>query len=86
MSDKVKVSPTPIQRNAFDVATELTMRYFEHQNPKSPEEMGEVFAKFYATAFVCSSKSSSELAPLVDEKIADRFGKDAPFNSSDYNY
>ena len=55
MSDKIEVSPTPIQRNALDVATELTKLYYERFSAESKEEIAEVFLLYYSTVKAASN-------------------------------
>lgn len=51
MADSVSVDPTPIQRNQYDVAVDLTKLYYERSNIRpSVEEIQETYAKFYAVA------------------------------------
>lgn len=53
MADNINVSPTPIQRNAEDVAIELTQLYYEKGDYSASitiEEIQETYSKFYATA------------------------------------
>lgn len=50
MSEKVEVSPTPIQRNHYDVAVELTQLYYKLSPNADPEMIDAVYARFYATA------------------------------------
>ena len=49
MADKVKVMPTPIQRNELDVATELTQLYFRDRNG-TVEEIQSAFLSFAVAA------------------------------------
>jgi hypothetical protein len=48
MSEKIEIKPTPIQRNAYDVAVDLTKIYYESFTPRSVEEIQDTFMKFYA--------------------------------------
>ena len=49
MAETIRVEPTPIQRNLFDVAVELTQLYFETKRPDSVTEIQEVYTEFYST-------------------------------------
>lgn len=69
MADELKTSPTPIQRNTFDVATELTMRYFQTNKPTSVEDMQDVFSKFFALAEVLQGTDRSKLANLIPDEV-----------------
>jgi hypothetical protein len=52
MSEDVKVSPTPIQRNLNDVAIELTKIYVnESVGLKDPEELFPLYKKAFKTAY-----------------------------------
>ncbi|MGC4376199.1 hypothetical protein WD019_04560 [Fictibacillus sp. Mic-4] len=71
MSDiNVQTTPTPIQRNAFDVAIELTElhRSKKGMNFKA-EDIEETFAKYYALVRVLESSSYDRLQELVSEDI-----------------
>ena len=50
MSETIKVEPTPIQRNLFDVAVELTKLYYENKPVGKVEEMKEVYLELYNMA------------------------------------
>lgn len=49
MEEDMKLKSTPIQRNEYDVAIELTNLYFSYRTD-SPEveEIQQVYARFYA--------------------------------------
>jgi hypothetical protein len=49
MAEEIKVSPTPIQRNLLDVATELTKLYYETHTPSDVEEVKNTYSEFYKT-------------------------------------
>lgn len=80
MADKLNVSPTPIQRNRLDVATELTHLYFGDRTSQSINEISEVFAKFYAIVQITDSKSNSELQSLVDPELLAKFSKSRDYD------
>ncbi|MHB8062140.1 MAG: hypothetical protein ACYDG2_05805 [Ruminiclostridium sp.] len=61
MADDIKINPNPIQRNAFDVAVELTELYRSYHRFESVQDLQETFTKFYATAYVCKSCSAEKL-------------------------
>ncbi|WGG47669.1 hypothetical protein [Rossellomorea sp. DA94] len=73
MADTVKVKPTPIQRNEFDVAMEL-FNYHINNYPTTEEEVETVFAKYYSLAKYLSNNSGSKLESLVDEDIVSKVG------------
>lgn len=50
MADDIRVSPTPIQRNIQDVATDLTQLIYTKWAPESVEEVQETYAKMFAIA------------------------------------
>lgn len=68
IANDIKVSPTPIQRNALDVAMELTKMYVE-RTPVDAEELDSVFARFYAVANTLQNKSSSHLSVLIPAEL-----------------
>lgn len=70
-----KISPTPIQRNRLDVATELTQLYFESRSSATVNEISEVFAKLYAIVQITETKNNSELQSLVDPELLAKFSK-----------
>lgn len=69
MSEDLMVNPTVVQRNKFDVATELTKLYYTEYDIEDAEEMQTLFAKFYAVAQFLESREESELQALVPEEM-----------------
>lgn len=69
MSEDLMVNPTVVQRNKFDVATELTKLYYTEYDIEDVEEMQTLFAKFYAIAQFLESRKESELQALVPEEM-----------------
>jgi hypothetical protein len=69
MPEDIKVKPTPIQRNTLDVATELTQLYFSRYNPDTPEEIQEVFLKFYAVAEAADNINYRYLKAYLPKEI-----------------
>lgn len=65
MADKVDVNPTPIQRNAFDVAMELTNLYMQNSRNANIEEVDKVFARFYATAKLLQHSNGDTLRKQI---------------------
>lgn len=62
-----KIEYRTVQRNEFDVAMELTERYFVFDNePTTIEHIQDIFSKFYAMAKGLSQMSPSDLSKLVD--------------------
>ena len=81
MADNIKVSPTPIQRNPLDVATELTQLYFSDCNTRTVDDICEVFLKFYAVAdaarcinFKCFKEYlPEEINKIIEQHYSKRF-------------
>lgn len=69
MSEEIKVKPTPIQRNAFDVAMELTEIYIQRIGIDSEEEIEERFMKYYSIASICGSTHPSKLLDFVPDDL-----------------
>jgi len=69
MSEKMSVSPTPIQRNALDVATELTKMYFDRVGFDSKEEIAEAFLTFYSTAHAAKNTHYSRLTEYMPDSL-----------------
>lgn len=69
MSEEIKVKPTPIQRNAFDVAMELTQIYIQRIGIDSAEDIEERFMKYYSIACVCSNTNPSRLLDFVPDDL-----------------
>lgn len=69
MSEDLTVNPTVVQRNKFDVATELTKLYYTEYDIEDAEDMQTLFAKFYAIAQFLESRKESELQALVPEEM-----------------
>ena len=69
MSDDIKIAPTPIQRNCFDVAVELTQLYCKSAriDEKARARIAETFSVFYATAKLC--EYSSNLTELLPDNL-----------------
>jgi hypothetical protein len=75
MSDTVRVSPTPIQRNKFDVAVELTQLHFEQNINTTSNDIEGLFAKYYALAEYCEKVHLSKLQKLVPADIVSKVGE-----------
>lgn len=69
LSNDIKVSPTPIQRNAFDVAVELTKMNFKTRDTTNPDEIAEVFVKFLAAAILFKGTDYNTLRDLLPDKL-----------------
>ncbi|WP_297422120.1 hypothetical protein [Clostridium sp.] len=79
MADNINVNaePTPIQRNAEDVAIELTQLYYEKGDYTAPitiEKIQETYSKFYATARVMKeygrkAQTFTKLEEMLPEKL-----------------
>lgn len=69
MADEIKVSPTPIQRNAHDVAIELLHIYLQGQfasdKPMDIDYLRETYLKLYATARVAEYTKIGDLKKYV---------------------
>jgi len=61
MPDNIEISPTPIQRNLLDVATELTQLYYSAHSKGDIEEIQRTFYKFYAIAAKARSIDSATI-------------------------
>ena len=71
MADEIKVKPTPIQRNPLDVATELTLFYYEKTGVDSVEELQETFIKFHAVATAVDKLSPKYCSQYLPKDLAD---------------
>lgn len=69
MSNDIKVDPTPIQRNALDVAMELTELSLKVKRPESHEELKTIFAEYYALAKVLNSVNFMELEKYLSDDM-----------------
>lgn len=69
MADDIKVSPTPIQRNPLDVATELTLRYYETYNVESKEDVQDTFLRFYVMAETASKTNYRKFIDYLPENV-----------------
>lgn len=75
MSDHIDVSPTPIQRNLNDVATELTVQYYKIHPDMKPEEIQEVYAQFYAVAILMKATNYVNLKDFMSDKLKEMIDK-----------
>lgn len=66
MADNIRVSPTPIQRNSADVATDLVQL---HTRLKATDvnEIGDLYKKYYAIAETLRKKGPNDLAKLLPD-------------------
>lgn len=72
MADNIKVKPTPIQRNRFDVATELTQLYFEKFGVENEDHIKRVFTEYYSLAVqleITAFNDASKLKEFLPEDI-----------------
>ncbi|MFC0559664.1 hypothetical protein [Halalkalibacter alkalisediminis] len=74
MAEQIKVNPTPIQRNSFDVAIEL-MNYHLSRKRTEVEELEGLFAKYYALATYCESSSVTDLQNLLSDELIEKIGR-----------
>jgi hypothetical protein len=68
MSDNVTVSPTPIQRNAQDVAMEL-FQYHANCFGVPEEDIQDTYAQYYALAKYLQSKNPNKFTSLLDPEV-----------------
>jgi hypothetical protein len=74
MAENITVKPTPIQRNAFDVAIEL-LKMHEQRAAIEVDDLEKTFARYYAIANVCERTSAKELLSLIDEELKNKIFK-----------
>jgi hypothetical protein len=74
MADNVTVSPTPIQRNANDVAIEL-FKFHSRSFGVAENEIEQTYAKYYALAKYLQTKNGSNLTALIDQDILNKISK-----------
>jgi hypothetical protein len=72
MADTVKVEPTPIQRNRFDVAVELTTMHYNYD--RDPSKIEELFAKYYALARYLERSDIPTLQNLINKELLSKLG------------
>ncbi len=74
MSENIKVEtlPTPIQRNKYDVAMELTNLHYKMGGfrEKGYQAIQQTFAEYYALASVCENANHEQLESLVKEDLS----------------
>lgn len=68
LSETIDVNPTPIQRNANDVAIELTQLYVKKFQTE-PENLEDIYARFFAISRTLSSKRPERLSNLIPEDL-----------------
>lgn len=68
MSENIKVSPTPIQRNSADVAMEL-LKIHLNNAVFNVDDIGELYAKYFAIAKTLEYKSYDLLEEFIPEEI-----------------
>ena len=69
MADDTKVSPTPIQRNEFDVAMELLRLYSKTNMVRTGEEIEKAFMRFYSIAKSLNSMQFTSLVRYLPEDM-----------------
>jgi len=74
MSDNIKVSPTPIQRNSADVAMELLNIHLQNVHFQATD-IGGIYAQYFALAKTLEYKSPSDLKEFIPEEIAAKLVK-----------
>lgn len=70
VAEDIKVKPTPIQRNKYDVAVELTNLYYSAAPISSVDEIANTFLQFFATAEGAEFIYTKELLEFMPEKLA----------------
>lgn len=70
MADNINVSPTPIQRNSLDVATELTELYYSSNSVGDIQEIQETFLKFYAIADMARRTHHTSFKDFLPENVS----------------
>ncbi|CAF1719554.1 hypothetical protein [Bacillus subtilis] len=65
----VSTKPSPIQRNQYDVAVELTQLHVEKYGVSNPNDIADAYAKYYALAFILHRDRGSQLVTLLPEEI-----------------
>lgn len=69
MSDNITLTPTPIQRNEFDVAIELAMYVARAQRLGKEEDVSDVFVRFYSLAKVLGATEPAKLIKYLPEEL-----------------
>ena len=74
MSENVKTSPNPIQRNFRDVAFELSKLYLDRQNVIDLEKIQSTYIKMYAAVVAADVKSTGRqpnevIKELIPEEL-----------------
>jgi len=69
MEEKMVVKHIPVQRNAMDVAVELTQLYFSFHIKAKEEDIKEKYMEFYSIAKALEYINPKDLKELVPEKI-----------------
>ncbi|GAA4827889.1 hypothetical protein GCM10023310_00700 [Paenibacillus vulneris] len=69
MADKINVEPTPIQRNAFDVAMELTSLYWRNKQEADIEKLDSIFARFYSMARLLEYSNGDTLRKHLSNEL-----------------
>ena len=75
MSENIKVSPTPLQRNAQDVAVELLnchIKLYNIDNTKEGE-LARLYSMYYATAKTLEKTQHSNLSDFLPEEVKEKF-------------
>lgn len=65
--------PVSTQRNAFDVAMELTDLYSTYHRFGSVKDIQEIFTEFYAIASVCQNCGPDKLVEYVPDKLKELY-------------
>jgi hypothetical protein len=81
MTENIKVDPTPIQRNKFDVTLELLDLHLRRSSVNA-DQLQELFAKYYALATYCENMSPENLQALLSEELLEKVGRFEAYNVS----
>lgn len=57
------------QRNALDVATELTIAYIQSTGQGQPENIQRIFLGFHATAVIAECRSPKDYKDLLPDML-----------------
>lgn len=69
MKEEIKIKPTPIQRNEFDVAMELMSMYLHtYDKVRTVETLQDVFIKFYATVKAMTYIHPEDLGEFIENE------------------
>lgn len=79
MAERISVSPTPIQRNKFDVAMELTKIHVGSFGFGDGKELETIFATYFALARYCERTEPELLRNLLSEELVSNLKEFKPY-------